>query len=218
MFRVKRLEQEHLTDLMILHRSVIKHIGGKKDLLIVERDETYFRNVMAGLGLIIGAFQGSNLVGYSSLRYPQPGEENFGEYVNLPPQEFPFLAHSNGSMVDPDCRGFGLHRLMALARAQAARQLGLRHLLSEVHGSNPPSLRNLFSLGFKVRGSKHEGEDDFLIFHHEITSEEKNFEFKVSVPAINSNLQQELLVSGLIGYDLEQIDGSWNIKYGHPLR
>ncbi|MFJ3461590.1 GNAT family N-acetyltransferase [Achromobacter spanius] len=197
---------------------MIKHIGGKKDLLIVERDDAYFHRVICELGLVIGAFSGSDLVGYSSLRYPQPGEENFGEYVNLPATEFPFLAHSNGSMVAPDCRGIGLHRRMASARADAARQLGLRHLLSEVHGSNPPSLRNLFSLGFKVRGTKHEDEDDFLIFHHELCSDAIRFKFEVSVPATENSLQQELLLTGLVGYDLEQISGIWNIKYGHPLK
>lgn len=217
MYQLRQLELEHLPDLMSLHRRVIKHIGGKKDLLIVEREDEYFYQVISRLGLIIGAFHRNDLIGYSSLRHPQPGEENFGVYAGLAISEFPFLAHSNGSMVSPEHRGAGLHQKMAVARATAARMLGLRHLLSEVHGSNPPSLRNLFALGFRVRGTKHEDEDHFLIFHHELAGNARHFQFEIEVHATDNQRQQELLAMGLVGYGLDEASGSCRIKYGREL-
>jgi hypothetical protein len=100
MYEIQILKLENLPQLMELHRRIIKHIGGKKDLLIVERDDMYFSDVISRLGFVVGSFHKNFLIGYSSLRRPQPGDENFGEYAELPDSEFPFLAHSNGSMVE----------------------------------------------------------------------------------------------------------------------
>jgi hypothetical protein len=104
-----------------------------------------------------------------------------------------------------------------MVRADAARELGLRHLLSEVHGSNPPSLRNLFILGFKVRGTKHEDDDDFLIFHRELNASEPKKEHVESVLATNIVRQKELLAAGFVGFDLDENQGACLIKYGRLL-
>ena len=207
-----------MPQLMSLHRRVIKHIGGKKDLLIVERGDSYFEKILSGLGLVIGAFSEDRLIGYSSLRYPQAGEENFGHYAGLPPSEFPFLAHSNGSMVDLEYRGRGLHQAMAHQRTEAAKTLGLRHLLSEVHGSNPPSLRNLFALGFNVRGIKHENGDDFLIFHQDVLGGMLSVRFETDSSATDHLRQRDLLADGMIGYALDESKGVCRIKFGYPGR
>jgi len=214
MYQIRALGQDDLPQLTRLHKRVIRHIGGKKDLLIVERDGAYFLEILSELGIVVGAFFGKDLVGYSSLRYPQIGEENFGTYAGLPISEFPFLAHSNGSMVDPGHRGHGLHRAMAGRRTQTARALGLRHLLSEVHGSNPPSLRNLFALGFKIRGTKHEDGDDFLIFHQQLSHSSSSIKYKADALAIDTQRQRKLLADGLVGYEINESNGHCSIKYG----
>lgn len=217
MYQLKRLQSEDLPSLITLHKRVIRHIGGKKDLLIVEREQAYFEQVIVDLGFIIGAFLDDDLVGYSSLRRPQPSEENFGEYAGLPKSEFPLLAHANGSMVSPEHRGQGLHTKMARVRAHAAQNLGLRHLLCEAHGSNPPSLRNLFALGFKVRGMKYEDEEAFLILHQQLTETEHDFLFEIDAPATDSERQRHLLAAGLIGYGLTERSDACSVTYGRSI-
>lgn len=214
MYKLRLLERHDWPAWMALHDRPPVH----NDTHRVGTDEASFAQIVAGAGFIIGAFIDEDLAGYASLKYLEPDEQIIGKSAGIAEFELPFVAQAAGAMVNAEYRGLGLHKKMAAIRAQTARDLGLRHLICEVHGSDTSNLHKLFELGFKVRGTTSADNEPLLILHCNLTNHDRPIKFEAEVKANDTPQHKALLAHGHVGYCLTATQEGHYVKYGRLLK
>lgn len=103
------------------------------------------------VGITAAIFANGEMVAYGALGLPGPGDHNRGHDLPLPEAELPMVAHVASAMVDPDCRGRGLHHRLIQWRLDLATALGRVHTLTTVSPRNHASWRHLVAHGLLAK-------------------------------------------------------------------
>lgn len=125
------------------------------DMLSVD-DAAFYAGIVAGQGQVTVASVHGQIIGGSVLRYPTASDaSNLGRDVYLPLPALAQVAHLESAYLLPAYRGQGLAHDLSRRNMDKAVEQGRPYILATAWPGNVPSLKNLFSLGFQVRGLAH---------------------------------------------------------------
>lgn len=115
-------------------------------------DTAFYQGILAGQGHVALARVDGQIVGCSVLRYPSTdAADNLAADVGLPCALWAQAAHLEAAFLLPLYRGRGLGHRLSRHNMDIAVQAGRPYILATAWPCNAPSLKNLCSLGFRVR-------------------------------------------------------------------
>ena len=148
-YRIRLLGDSDVDEICRLHRLILNSLPDQ--LLLYERDSDFFAGCVRGQGCVVGALAGDALVGYATMWFPGPGDDNYGTYLDLPRDELPHVAHLAGSSIHPRFRGNGLQLQLLRLRTAFASGAGYYHQCGEVLPGNVISIENHLSCGYFLK-------------------------------------------------------------------
>ena len=149
-YRIRLLGDSDVDEICRLHRLILNSLPDQ--LLLYERDSDFFEGCVRGQGCVVGALAGEALVGYATMSFPGPGDDNYGTCLDLPRDELPHVAHLAGSSIHPRFRGNGLQLQLLRLRTAFASGAGYYHQCGEVLPGNVISIENHLSCGYFLKG------------------------------------------------------------------
>jgi ribosomal protein S18 acetylase RimI-like enzyme len=151
-YQVRFLTPADIPLLLDLHQVVIDSLP--QPVVLYERDAKFFEKCTTDQGCVVGAIHEGRMISYAALYRPLPGEENYGEDLELPSEDLHEVGHLAGSAVHPEYRGNGLQAKLVDLRSDFARESGVRHLCGEVLPMNIISIANHLREGFLLKADK----------------------------------------------------------------
>ena len=212
-YTIRLLGDSDLDELCRLHRVILDCLPDR--FLLYERDIDFFAGCVRDQGCVVGAFDGANLVGYATMLFPGPGDENYGSYLELPGNELRHVAHLAGSSIHPRYRGNGLQLRLLHLRTAFAAGAGYYHQCGEVLPGNVISIENHLSCGYYLKGFR---VDDFRFSQQGVPH------FMLHLDARRQPKRRE--ASGLLDSPIDDIvayrrrleEGYWGFRVSHKQR
>lgn len=153
-YAMRLLDVADLNQIIGLQQTVIDHLSPERFHDISHRTKDDFATRMTALGRMFGVFveKSGQLVGYSTLAL---ANEDWPVCdLALPASEAPCpphqLAVSQNSVVHPEHRGKGFHKVMLQAKLALCSHFSRRHVMAQLVNHNVESLSNLLRVGFQV--------------------------------------------------------------------
>jgi hypothetical protein len=173
-------------------------------------------------GLTIGTFVANRLIGFRSILYPGPREDNLGRDIGLSGDDLDQVAHLERTVVLPDYRG---NRLQMRMTAHAIR-LGIatrevRHLFSTVAPANIASMADKFKIGMLIVRTKEKYQHYTRHLFYQDLRTPVGIEPNTSRPVDLEDLatQRQLVeVQGWVGHGLSGQGQQIRVLYGQPTR
>lgn len=146
---VAPLAHRQIADLLELQR---KATAPLPEEMVQCDSEDFYAGVLDGRGRILGLFDDKALLACSVISWPPPGSpDNLGVDICLDEKQLAYVANLEAAYVLPALQGRGIARILSGMQLDYAAMMGMRHALSTVSPANFYSLKNLFSLGFRIR-------------------------------------------------------------------
>ncbi len=213
-FAVRLLGPEHLDELVALQRYVVDTL----------EDEAFYYPLppetlalsLGERGMTAGTFVDGTLVGFRSILYPAPGDENLGEDIGLPPEELGKVAHLERTVVHPDFRGNRLQkRMTAQIIKLAADTERWRHLLSTVAPTNYASMKDKFVCGMLIvrLSRKYAGYWRYVFYQDVITPIDPDLTVTETLEGSDVAGQRELLGHGYFGCEMIGRPGAVRLRF-----
>jgi GNAT superfamily N-acetyltransferase len=153
--RMRLLTLDDLADVFDLREEVLAQLD-HPDIYVREEDESAFVRLHLGghaecRGETIGVFDGSRLVGYAMLGFPDTNSrDNLGNHIELGSRSGADVSHIASCMVRPEQRGHGLQRSLLAARFSLAQSQGRPLCIAMGSLHNHVGRRNLLREGMRI--------------------------------------------------------------------
>lgn len=215
-FTVMKLSENHLHEILSLQEIVYDELENKEILQKLTEDE--FRYIVEGNGLAIGAFVDETLIGVRALLVPPIDEEHLGLAVGLKKEELEKVIYQEISFIHPSYRGNRLQQLLAKLIMETLNESdhSYRYVCCTVAPFNIPSLKDKFNQKMEVRALKeiYGGKLRYIFMKDLHKTEEPVWTETKDVAMDDITLQQQLLNTGWIGYELVNNENQYYIKFG----
>ena len=161
-FIIRRLQNRDIPELYGLHKLILSNLHPDQQQFIHHKSRTDFQNMLDNPNqLLIGAFVGDKLIGYSSANFiNQRNMDNVlpGFNLNYNPEEIVVLEQAS---VNPAYRGNNLASIMNAARQKIAfQEYGRRYAVTMVDIHNYYSYRNALRNGMCITQAAIDPEDN----------------------------------------------------------
>lgn len=215
-FHVTLLSKEHIEQILLLQNVVVEALEDKSRLQPLSQEE--FQYILEGNGMMIGAFIENELIAFRALLVPPIDEEHLGLDIGIPESELHRVIYQEISNVHPNCRGNGMQKILATVIMDELQKENGKYdyVCCTVAPFNIPSLKDKFSQGMEIAALKEKyGGSMRYVFVKELRGVKKQdwTDIKI-VPMSDAGGQQALLSDGYRGYDLEQMDENFIVKFG----
>lgn len=215
-FTVKKLTKHYLQKILTLQDVVYDHLENKEILQKLTEDE--FLYILDGNGFAIGAFVNDTLIGVRALLVPPIDEEYLGVAVGLKEEDLDKVIYQEISFIHPSYRGNRLQQQLAkiIMDELNASDHPYRYVCCSVAPFNIPSLKDKFNQQMEVKALKNIYDGKLRYIFIKDLEETEKFEWIESkeVALENIQLQQQLLSSGWIGYQLINKENEYYILFG----
>lgn len=215
-FYVTLLSPEHIDQILSLQNVVVEALEDKNRLQPLSLDE--FQYILEGNGMMIGAFIENELIAFRALLVPPIDEEHLGLDIGIPESELHRVIYQEISNVHPNSRGNGMQKILAKVIMDELQKEDSKYdyVCCTVAPFNIPSLKDKFAQGMEIAALKEKyGGSMRYVFVKELRGDkEKDWADVKSIPMIDAGGQQALLSDGYRGYDLEQMDENFIVKFG----
>lgn len=209
---IRSMTLDDLESIMDLQEKVIATLTVTSFLQPLSEEEFHF--ILNGKGSMIGAFHESRLIAFRAMLEPEIDEHHLGKDAGLPDVELPSVLYSEVTNVDPEYRGNSLQRILGELLMQNIDTARHRYVFATVAPFNIASLKDKFALGMHmIRLEKKYGNLLRYTLMKDLQEKEKTGTLTVIVEMADYMKQQSLLEDGWIGIGLEEVDGTWEVKF-----
>jgi hypothetical protein len=214
-YGVRTLYSGDLPEILRVQDVVFDQLEKKEILQPLTREE--FLYILEGKGLMIGAFDGDQLIAFRALLVPPIDEEHLGLDIGLREEQLPEVIYQEISNVLPAYRGNGLQKTLAkvIMGELTKGNHPYRYICCTVAPFNIPSLKDKFAQGMHIAALKAKyGGLLRYVFVKDLAEEDvPQWQEVVSVKMADTAAQQELLQKGWCGFRLDE--EKMSIQYRH---
>lgn len=212
MLDFRTLSVDELSSILTLQQVVVDDLKDKR--VLQPLSEAEFLNILGGNGLMIGVYEGSQLVAFRALLKPDPSEdEHLGADVGA--NDLTRVLYQEVSVVHPMMRGKGLQQKMGeYIMAQIDVSL-YDWVCATVMPFNIASMKDKLAQGLFIRGLKLKyGGKLRYVFAKDLRSTNLHaFTERESVAMANTEEQQLLLAQGFVGTGMALVEDEWFVQY-----
>lgn len=215
-YNIIPLSMKHMEQILSLQNIVIEALENKKTLQPLTLEE--YEYILTGNGLMIGAFIEEELIAFRALLVPPIDDDHLGLDIGLQDDNLNRVIYQEISNVHPACRGNGLQKVLANVIMKQLRQENSKYdyVCCTVAPFNIPSLKDKFAQGMKIAALKEKYSGRLrYVFVKDLRHESKKEWTNVAVlPMRDIAGQQGLLAKGYVGYEMENRDGAYWVRFG----
>lgn len=214
-FIYKPLTLTQIEEIEVLQQVVINSLEDKSILQPLSRAE--FENILGNNGIMLGAFDGVQLIACRALLKPYPTEdEHLG--IDARAVDLSRVLYQEVSFVHPAYRGHGLQRKLGQRIMELVNLADYDVVCATVKPFNIASLKDKFSQGLHVVALKYKyGGKLRYVFAKYLHDVVKLTDEQVVIDMANIEEQQTILSQGYVGTKLIQTEDSWAILYNKIL-
>lgn len=214
-FEMCLLEENNIEEILNFQHEVLSTLENSE--VCVYLSEFEVREILNGLGIMVGIYVNNTLAAYGTSLFPGEREDNLGRDINLTDEELMKVAHLESVAVHPAYRGNSLQMKIAHYLIKKVNEDGrCNYLMNTISPYNLPSLKITISLGFIIRKLyiKYGGVLRYLLFNDLRSPVKIDKETIITVMASDLEKQKELLQMGYYGISFEKTSDSANILFG----
>ncbi|WP_439020758.1 GNAT family N-acetyltransferase [Bacillus thuringiensis] len=215
-FHVTLLSSEHIEQILSLQNIVVEALEDKGRLQPLSQEE--FQYILAGNGMMIGAFIENELIAFRALLVPPIDDEHLGLDIGLSEGELHRVIYQEISNVHPNCRGNGMQKILAniIMKELQKEDSKYDYVCCTVAPFNIPSLKDKFAQGMEIAAlkEKYSGSMRYVFVKELRGDKERNWTDVQSILMSNTSGQQALLSKGYRGYEMEKTDDTFIVKFG----
>ncbi|MDM5153172.1 GNAT family N-acetyltransferase [Bacillus sp. DX1.1] len=215
-FKVAPLSLDHIHQILFLQDVVIEALENKDSLQPLTLEE--YQYILNGNGLMIGAFVDEQLIAFRGLLVPPIDDDHLGFDIGLKAEELERVIYQEISNVHPAYRGNGIQKTLANLIMEQLKQSDNKYdyVCCTVAPFNIPSLKDKFAQGMEVAALKEKYSDRIrYIFVKELQGDDKKDWTSIEVLRMSDIVgQQRLLAEGYRGYEMEERDGEYWVRFG----
>ncbi|HEX5565008.1 MAG TPA: hypothetical protein VFX34_08610 [Sporosarcina sp.] len=209
---IRSLALDDLGTIMELQEKVIASLTVTSFLQPLSVEE--FRFILNGNGSMIGAFHDNRLIAFRAMLEPEIDDHHLGKDADLPDSALPSVLYSEVTNVDPEYRGNSLQRILGEFLMQNIDRARHRYVFATVAPFNIASLKDKFALGMHIISlQKKYGNLLRYTLMKDLQANEQTGTLTITADMSDSMKQQSLLGDGWIGVGLEEVDGTWKVKF-----
>jgi GNAT superfamily N-acetyltransferase len=146
---IEALGHAQMDMLLNLQEKVAKSVS--KELFECD-DAAFYSDLFDGQGRVLGLLDGKTLLACSVISWPgSDSANNLGVEIGLGSEQLSTVANLEAAYVLPGFQGRGIAEILSGKQLDFARQMEKRHILSTASPANLYSLKNLFSLSFRIK-------------------------------------------------------------------
>lgn len=208
----RTLSEAELPAILALQQVVVDDLEDKR--ILQPLSEAEFLNILRGNGLMIGVYEGEQLVAFRALLKPDAAEdEHLGADVGA--ADFARVLYQEVSVVHPMMRGKGLQQKMGeYIMAQVDVSL-YDWVCATVMPFNIASMKDKLAQGLFIRALKlkYGGKLRYVFGKDLRRTGSATFSAREFVAMANTEGQQTLLAQGFIGTSIEFVNDEWFVRY-----
>ena len=214
-FIYKPLTLTQIAEIEALQQKVIDSLENQSILQPLSREE--FENILGNNGVMLGAFDGAQLIACRALLKPDPTEdEHLG--VDAGAVDLSRVLYQEVSFVHPAYRGHGLQGKLGQRIMELINLSDYDVVCATVKPFNIASLKDKFSQGLHVVALKYKyGGKLRYVFAKYLHDEVKLTDEQVVIHMDNTEEQQTILSQSYVGTKLIQTEDSWAVLYNKIL-
>lgn len=207
----KLLTIEQVEEIEALQQIVVDSLENPTILQPLSRAE--FKYILDGNGVMLGAFNDTQLIACRALLKPDPLEaEHLG--IDAKAKDLTRVLYQEVSFVHPSFRGNGLQKILGARIMQCINLADFDLVCATVKPFNIASLKDKFSQGMNVVALKLKyGGKLRYVFSKHLHNESNVFEKEKIVNMAATKEQQELLAQGYVGTNIHSEKDQWFITY-----
>lgn len=170
-------------------------------------------DVIISQGLFLGAFENEQLIAARALLVPPVDEEHLGKDAGIPKDEWNLVIYQEISLVAPSHQGHGVQQKLGKWWMTWLEGSDYRYICATVAPFNIPSMKDKFALGLTIAALKEKYDGKLrYVFVKEIGGKVE-MEDTILVEMNDLEKQQQLLVKGYRGINMEFKRGQWYVEY-----
>ncbi|MFB2876108.1 GNAT family N-acetyltransferase [Floridanema aerugineum] len=147
--RIQTLRKENLQQILELQQLVVANLVDTE--LFYQDTPDYIEDLLVTKGVILGAFDDNNLVGYRGIKFCLNAKENLGKEIDIVESELDLVAHFDALVVHPNYRRQGIAHRLNIEALDLIKQRNKKHLFVKVSPKNTASLAMLAKLGMEIK-------------------------------------------------------------------
>ena len=211
----KQLSLAEMEEIEVLQEIVIHSLEDSTILQPLSRAE--LENILRNNGIMLGAFQGDQLIACRALLKPDPTEdEHLG--VDAGADDLSRVLYQEVSFVHPAYRGYGLQRKLGERVMELVNLADFDLVCATVKPFNIASLKDKFSQGMQVVALKKKyGGKLRYVFAKYLHDEVNLTDEQIVINMANTEEQQIIISQGYVGIKLIQTEDSWAVLYNKIL-
>lgn len=152
MFKILRASSDNLSDIYTVMEKVGNNISDRS--LFYMDDRNFISQHINEKGFILIAIDKEKVIGFLMVRIPGSEEDNLGQDINLPEDQWNLVAHIESVAVLPAYRGNGLHKSLLLEAEDILKKRGFQYFMATVYPENHASLTNFHKAGYEIVSTK----------------------------------------------------------------
>lgn len=208
----RKLSVAELPSILALQKVVVDDLEDKR--VLQPLSEAEFLNILGGNGLMIGVYEGEQLVAFRALLKPDATEdEHLGADVGA--ENFARVLYQEVSVVHPLMRGKGLQQKMGeFIMAQVDVSL-YDWVCATVMPFNIASMKDKLAQGLFIRALKlkYGGKLRYVFGKDLRRAAAPAFAECESIAMADTEEQQALLAQGFVGTGIRLVDDEWFVQY-----
>jgi len=215
-FYIRRLTIEDLCSVLTVQKQVFIQLENKKILQTLSEEE--FAYILSGHGLMLGAYEGNDLIAFRALLVPPLDEEHLGIDIGLSGSELAKVIYQEISVVLPAYRGNRLQKILAGVIMAELEKEGhsFRYICCTVAPFNVPSLKDKFAQGMQIAAltEKYGGLTRYVFVKDLYEPVPPACREVTPIPMNDFSAQKEKLAEGFRGIKMEEKENGLWIHYG----
>lgn len=194
------LHLHHLEEVLQLQQKVYDFMDNKDLYVPLTKEE--FHYILAGNGIVFGAYVDHELIGLMALQYPDD-KDNLGREIDLTEDELKHVAHFECAFILPEYQGNKIHLELNKHLIEMAKKNQLfRHILVTIHPENYPSIYAHLSLNIYIiqLKQKYNGLWRYIFYQNIVDPYYIAPETTLEMNVNEKEKQIELFNKGYVGY------------------
>lgn len=211
--KLEFLNPAHLADIVALQKLVVQHLT-RKDMYY-QNYETIEKRLKVAQA-VVGAYCDDKLVGFHVMDTPDLSGDILAAELGWSPAELRKVVRLGPIAVHPDYRGRNIITRMVAVHLDLIRETDYRHVIATVSPYNYPSIKYLFSQGFRLEQItfRYHGNMTRCITHLDLGKPKTEELCRIKVAHDDLRTQKYLLARNFYGYGLIKTAEGYDILYG----